>query len=209
MALETLQMAGNQFDLIAWLFRTAGSRPMATPESATVILGLPIPSANPLFLAIVGIHVMFGLAAVVSGVLAMLSSKGRGRHVRFGTIYFRCLFAVFATMSAMSFMRWSADYPLFTLGALSFASGYIGRAAARGHWPQWPRLHLTGMGASYILMLTAFYVDNGSNLPLWRELPEIAFWVLPSVIGGPLIAYALYRHPLVLASGRPRPSDGR
>ena len=28
------------------------------------------------------------------------------------------------------------------------------------------------MGASYILLLTAFYVDNGKNLPLWRELPE-------------------------------------
>jgi hypothetical protein len=62
---------------------------------------------------------------------------------------------------------------------------------------QWPRLHLTGMGASYILMLTAFYVDNGKNLPLWRELPQIAFWILPSAIGVPLILYALLRHPLV------------
>jgi len=27
------------------------------------------------------------------------------------------------------------------------------------------------MGLSYILMLTAFYVDNGKKLPVWRDLP--------------------------------------
>ena len=96
-------------------------------------------------------------------------------------------------------MRWADDYHLFILGALSFASAYFGRTAARRRWRQWPRLHLTGMGASYILLLTAFYVDNGKNLPLWRELPEIAFWLLPSAIGIPLIIYALLRHSIVLA----------
>jgi hypothetical protein len=67
-----------------------------------------------------------------------------------------------------------------------------------------PRLHLSGMGASYILMLTAFYVDNGRNLPLWKELPEAAFWILPGAIGVPLILHALFRHPLVLGFDRSR-----
>ena len=26
------------------------------------------------------------------------------------------------------------------------------------------------MGLSYILLLTAFYVDNGKSLPLWKDL---------------------------------------
>lgn len=169
-----------------------------TPETITVVLGLPIPSADPVFLTVVVVHIAFGLAAVIVGAVAMLSNKGRGRHSHFGTVYFWCLFAVLVTMTVLSFMRWSADYHLFALGALSFACGYLGRAAVRTRWPQWPRLHLTGMAASYILMLTAFYVDNGKNLPLWRELPELAFWLLPAAIGAPLIAYALYRHPLVL-----------
>jgi len=101
-------------------------------------------------------------------------------------------------MSALSFMRWAENYHLFILGLLSFASAVFGRFAVQWHVHQWPRLHLTGMGASYIFMLTAFYVDNGKNLPFWRELPAIAFWVLPSAIGVPLILYALLRHPLVL-----------
>jgi hypothetical protein len=34
---------------------------------------------------------------VITGAVAMLSNKGRGRHSRFGTVYFWCLFGVFAT----------------------------------------------------------------------------------------------------------------
>ena len=172
-------------------------------DQITVVLGIPIPSDDPVFLGVIGIHILFGLAAVITGAVAMLSTKGRGRHSNWGTIYFWCLSGVFATMSALSFMRWADDYHLFILGALSFASAYFGRTAARRRWRQWPRLHLTGMGASYILLLTAFYVDNGKNLPLWRELPEIAFWLLPSAIGIPLIIYALRRHSIVLAFDRP------
>src|SRR5262249_9161280 len=153
----------------------------------------------PVFLAIVGIHVLFGLAAVIVGAVAMLSNKRRGRHSRFGTVYFWCLFGVFVTLSAVSLMRWAADYHLFLLGALSFAAANLGRSAVRRRWRQWPRVHLAGMGTSYILPLTAFYVDNGPNLPVWRELPTVTFWVLPGAIGAPLILYALYRHPVVLA----------
>ena len=171
-------------------------------QNITVVLGVPIPSADPVFLAIVGIHVLFGLAAVIAGAAAMLSKKGRGRHSRFGISYFWCLFGVFLTMSALSYMRWPENERLFILGALSFASAYFGRTAARWRPRQWPRLHLTGMGASYILMLTAFYVDNGKNLPLWRELPQIAFWILPSAIGIPIIVYALFRHPVVAGFDR-------
>ena len=52
-------------------------------------------------------------------------------------------------------------------------------------------------GRVYILMITAFYVDNGPNLPLWRELPPLAFWTLPTLIGAPILINALLRHPLV------------
>ncbi|HJW42510.1 MAG TPA: hypothetical protein VJ476_14940, partial [Rhizomicrobium sp.] len=112
-------------------------------NSTTVILGIPIPSTDPIFLGVIGIHVLFGVAAVITGALAMLSKKGRGRHSNFGTIYFWCLSGVFVTMSVVSLMRWADDYHLFILGALSFASACFGRSAIRLRWRQWPRLHLT------------------------------------------------------------------
>ena len=97
------------------------------------------------------------------------------------------------------------DSVLFVLGACSFAFAVIGFQARRRRWPQWPRWHMTGMALSYIAMLTAFYVDNGKNLPVWRELPLWALWFGPSVIGLPILLYNLVHHPLVRRiSGRRR-----
>jgi hypothetical protein len=170
-------------------------------DGETIIAGVAIPSTSPLFLSVVGLHVLLGLACTIAGLVAMLSKKGRGRHSSFGTIYYRCLLAVFLTAAGLSVARWSEDYHLFILGALSFAAAHFGRSALRTRWP-WPQLHVVGMGASYILLLTAFYVDNGKNLPLWRELPQIAFWLLPGAIGAPIILYVLWQHPVIRSSGR-------
>lgn len=165
----------------------------------TVIFGIPVPSTNPLFLGVVGIHVAFALAALITGAVAMLSAKGRGRHSNFGTIYFWSLCGASVTMGALAITRWQEDYPLFILGALSFGAAWVGRTVLRRRWHQWPRLHLSFMATSYVLMITAFYVDNGKNLPLWRNLPQIAFWILPTLLAAPIVLYALRRHPIVAA----------
>jgi hypothetical protein len=81
-----------------------------------------------------------------------------------------------------------------------FTAAFVGRTAMQRRWPAWIRLHITGMGLSYVLLLTAFYVDNGKSLPFWKDLPPIAYWLLPAAVGIPLIVYALCRHPLVRQS---------
>ena len=167
----------------------------------TTIGGIPVPSDAPLFLAFIALHIAIGLTAVVAGAVAMLSRKERGRHPMAGTVYYWALVAVFVTMSVLAISRWSEDYHLFVLGALSFVAATIGRRARRRLWSSWPRIHMTGMGASYTLMLTAFYVDNGPNLSLWRELPPLAFWILPTLVGAPILVNALLRHPLVKRHG--------
>jgi hypothetical protein len=167
-----------------------------TPEDTTVVLGIPIPSTSPVFLTVVALHVAVGLLCVIAGAVAMLSPKRSGRHPTSGTIYYWGLVAVFTSATGLSIVRWAEDYHLFILGLLSLMAATLGRAARRGRWPGWVRLHITGMGLSYILLLTAFYVDNGKSLPLWRELPPIAYWLLPAAVGLPLIIRALFRHPL-------------
>jgi len=161
-----------------------------------VIDGLLLPSNAPLFLAVIAIHVVAGVVAVVAGAVAMLSPKQRGCHPLAGKIYFWALTVVFVTMSAVSAFRWTEDYHLFALGSLSFAAAIFGRKARRRLWPGWARLHMTGMGSSYILLLTAFYVDNGPNLPVWRLLPHWVFWILPSAVGLPILIWTFLRHPL-------------
>ena len=166
------------------------------PNETIILFGIEVPSADPLFLAVVGLHVAVGVISVVSGAAAMLSGKRAGRHPTAGTIYYWALVAGFASATALSVVRWAEDYHLFFLGLLSFAAAFLGRLARRKRWRGWLRLHIAGMGLSYIFLLTAFYVDNGKSLPLWRELPVIAFWLLPTAVGLPLIAYAFFRHPL-------------
>jgi uncharacterized membrane protein len=155
-----------------------------------------VPSAHPAFIAVVRIHILVGIICVAAGAIAMLSNKGRGRHSTFGTIYYWCLAILVATAIGLSVVRWAENYHLFILGAFSWIAATIARTALRQRLHNWVRLHITGMGLSYILMLTAFYVDNGKNLPLWRNLPQIAFWLLPAGLGIPLLMRALLKHPL-------------
>ena len=115
---------------------------------------------------------------------------------RLGTIYYWCLMVVVATATALSVVRWAENYHLFVLGMLSLIAATIARTAVRQRWRNCIRLHITGMGLSYILMLTAFYVDNGKHLPLWKELPQFSFWLLPAGLGIPFLVHALLKHPL-------------
>ena len=103
----------------------------------------------------------------------MLSSKGRGRHSAFGSVYFWCLLALFGSATVLSIMRLSKNYYLFILGAAAFGCAWFGRSASlQLRWPNWGRLHISGISLSYIVMLTAFYVDNGKQLPI--VAPEAA-----------------------------------
>jgi hypothetical protein len=172
-------------------------------RDATVIGGIVIPSTDPAFLAVViGVHIPLGIVCVLLGASAMLSEKRRGRHSRFGTIYYWCLLALFASVTFLSIMRWSENYHLFMLGAASFACAWFGRTALQRRWRHWVRLHISGMSMSYIFMLIAFYVDNGKQLPVWKDLPHVTYWLLPSAVALPLILRALLWHPLVRAPHR-------
>ncbi len=164
------------------------------------IAGFDLPSDSPLFLSLLAVYVTIGLTAVITGAVAMLSEKRCGRHTSLGTAYYWCLAALVATSAALAGMRWADDYHLFVLGAFAFVAALVGRTARRSRWKMPVDLHIVGMGASYILMLTAFYVDNGKNLPVWRNLPHVTYWLLPSVVGVPLIMRALfgYREPSAL-----------
>jgi hypothetical protein len=172
-------------------------------EGITNVAGIEIPSTDPIFLAVVGVHVLLGLASTVAGAVAMLSQKRAGPHPRYGTIYFWCLAGAFVTATGLAAARWAEDYHLFVLGALSFAAAYFGRHARRRRWRNWARLHIAGMGTSYVLLLIAFYVDNGKQLPVWKELPHFTYWLLPAVIGIPLVVRALLWHPLARQTSPP------
>ncbi|MEW9527437.1 hypothetical protein [Microbispora sp. NPDC049125] len=153
------------------------------------IAGIPIPNAGPVFLAALTIHIAAGLACVVCGASAALTRKGGERHRRFGRVYLWSSVAVYVTLTVMSAIRWRENVHLFAIGSLSFAAALTGYANRRRR----PDIHILGMGASYVLLLTGFYVDNGPHLLIWDRLPAVAYWLLPALVGFPLIARAIAR----------------
>jgi hypothetical protein len=171
-------------------------------DQGIVVLGIPIPSSSPVFLSVVAVHVLAGLICTIAGIVAMLAQKRRGRHPVAGTIYYWGLVVVFVSMTALSILRWPANNHLFILGIFSFSAAVVGRMARRHAGLGWLRVHVTGMGASYVLLLTAFYVDNGPHLPVWRALPPLAHWLIPSVVGVPILIWVHARHPLLSRARR-------
>ena len=165
------------------------------PDKETILFGIPVPSDDKLFLTIVGIHILLGIICVLSGFVSMISKKGGRLHRAGGKVYYWGLMLVFITVVPLSIIRWPFNNHLFVLGGLSLFSAYFGRRLAHNQRTGWTRLHTVFMGTSYILLLTAFYVDNGKHLPFWSQFPQLFFWLLPAAIGVPIIFYAL-RHPL-------------
>jgi hypothetical protein len=143
----------------------------------------------------------------VTGAIAALSPK-RPATPPGGTLYSRSLTVVVASAAWLAALCWPQDAYLLVLGTLALAAATLGRTARRRQWRwqrwRWVRLHLTGICTSYILLLTAFYVDNGKHLPIWQRLPHLAYWLVPSAVGLPLVARALTRHR-GLAPHRPTP----
>lgn len=142
---------------------------------------------------VIGVHVAAGLAAVILGAAAMFAPKRRGPHPRRGRRYLTALSVVAATAAVIAIARPHTAY-LLILGGIALGCATVGYTARQMRWRGWLPWHITGMSLSYIAMLTAFYVDNGPRLPLWRLLPPVTFWFLPAAVGLPLLARALHRH---------------
>jgi hypothetical protein len=162
----------------------------------TNVFGIPVPSTDPVFLTFVVVHIAISFAAVISGLLAMLSEKTSPRHSANGRVYFWSISFSFVTVLILSFMRWPHNVHLLTIGMLTFALAFLGRRLATVKSSGWTRLHTICMGLSYVLLLTGFYVDNGKNLPFWKMFPNWSFYILPALVGVPIIFKVFKTHPL-------------
>ena len=157
------------------------------------IAGLPVPAAGPVFAVALAVHVVSGLTAVAAGALAATARKRAGRHPRAGQVYLWSLGVVVATAAVMASIRWREDAHLLVIAVIASGLAGYGYRARRRHRPGWLPRHAIGLGGSYIALLTGFFVDNGQFLPLWDRLPHLAYWLLPGVVGGPLIWLAVRR----------------
>src|SRR5579859_6762264 len=162
-----------------------------------MIDGLPLFFFLPLV-----VHALAGLLTGVTGLVTFCAPKRRERHPRFGVRYLWAYTVVFLTATILSAMRWEADAYLFFLALIGYGFALIGYGARRFRrepWlmrmlgKQWVVVHIVGMIGSYVVLWTAFYVDNAHLIPLLKQLPTLTFWVLPTVIALPFLAVSLSR----------------
>jgi hypothetical protein len=174
-------------------------------QLARQLFGLPIPDEGALFDVALAFHIAAGLTCVVTGALAATAPKRPGRHPTSGRVYFWSLAVLFASSTTMAVLRFAQDWHLLLIGTGAVGAASLGYLARRRRRPGWLRVHIPAMGGSYIVLFTGFYVDNGAHLPLWDRLPSLGYWLLPSVVGVPLILRAMTRRRLLsLSQGRRR-----
>ena len=166
------------------------------------INGLLIPDAGAVFLASLAVHVVAGVVCVVSGAVAAFARKRPGRHPMAGTTYVCGLAVLVITAAVLAIVRWPHDLYLLLIACATATFGAAGWWMRRRRPAGWMRWHAMAMAASYVALLTGFYVDNGPQLPLWDRLPTAAYWVLPTLVGIPVTWWALIRNDAI--SRRPR-----
>jgi uncharacterized membrane protein len=169
----------------------------AMSQLARQVFGLPIPDEGVVFDTALAFHITAGLTCVVTGALAATAPKRPGCHTLSGRIFLWSLAVVFASSTTMAVLRFAEDWHLLVIGTVAFGAGCLGYLARRGRRPGWLRAHIPAMGGAYIALFTGFYVDNGPHLPVWDRLPGLAYWLLPSLVGVPLILRALARRRLL------------
>jgi hypothetical protein len=162
-----------------------------------MIDGLPFSFFLPLLL-----HALAGLTTGVTGVVAFSVPKGPARHHRWGKRYLWAYTVVFLTATILSVQRWEADAYLFALALLGYSfalGGYSARRFRHAPWLRrmlgdyWVIAHLVAMIGSYVVLWTAFYVDNAHLFPGLNRLPTLTFWVLPTLIALPFLVRSIAR----------------
>jgi len=173
------------------------------------VFGIPLSFFLPLL-----VHVVAGLTTVITGVVAFRVPKRRGRHPSWGARYLWAYTVVFLTATILSFERWSIDAYLFFIAVVGYGfavGGYAARRFRRARWvmrllgKNWVIAHIIGMIGSYVVLLTGFYVDNAHLIPLLNQLPQLTFWVLPTVIGIPFMVRSISRFVPNIAAPSRRP----
>lgn len=142
-------------------------------------------SAHGLVLAA---HVAAGSTGLILGPLTMLAPKRRGRHTQLGGPYHWATFAVFVTAIALVVSELDRLWWFIPLAGFSYGQALVGYLAVRRRRPGWLPRHVRGMGGSYIALVTALLVVNLGD-------QTFVVWLLPTVIGTPLIARAVARLP--------------
>ncbi len=141
---------------------------------------------------LLSVHVAAGTAGLVLGPLAMAAPKRSGFHPRLGVGYQAAVAVMTASAVGLAALAPARLWWLALIAAATEAAALAGWRERRRHTPGWLGRHVRLMCGSYVSFVTAALVVNGTG-PIG--------WLLPTVVGTPLIKLAVRR----TAEPTPRP----
>lgn len=148
------------------------------------------------------VHALAALTTGVTGVITFSMPKRSIRHPKWGKRYLWAYTVVFLTAIILSVQHLPTDAYLVILATIGYGFALVGYGARRFQQKpvmrrmlgkQWISAHIVGMIGSYVVLWTAFYVDNAHLFPGLKELPTLTLWVLPTVIALPFLMVSLSR----------------
>jgi hypothetical protein len=135
------------------------------------------------------IHIVLGATALVVGVVAMRAAKRPGLHTRAGEAYHWIVLGVCVSAVAIALTDWARLWWFVPISVGSYAFALLGYVAAKRRWRGWLTAHVTGQGGSSIAMVTALLVVNWQPLTGIPGRATLWPWVLPTLVGTPIIAW--------------------
>jgi len=142
-------------------------------------------------------HVVAGVLGLLLGPVVMALPKRRDRHGLAGRVYVPVTVVMTTTALGLFALAPGRLWGLATIAAATLVTALAGASLARRRPPGWLPAHIRLMSASYLSFLTAFLLTQWSS-PL--------AWVLPTVVGTPLIALAVHRLPPAARTASRRPA---
>lgn len=145
------------------------------------------------FTSMLMLHIAAGSVCLLVGIIAFSAKKEKGSHTISGEVYHASFILLVSTAVVMALFRWEESAALFYVAIFSYSLALTGYMAKKRRWKNWVSLHIRGMLGSYIGVVTAVLITNGQDIPLLNLLPEWLLWILPTIIGTPIILYVVKR----------------
>lgn len=145
--------------------------------------------------SLLAFHVAAGALGLVLGAVALRVSEPRFLDGRAARAYHGSVLAVSLTAVGLVALDWPELWWLSLLAVLSYALALLGLLAPRRRWRSWVRAYAHGQGGSYIALVTALLVVSIDGPA------TAAGWVLPTLVGLPLIERRVARLRAAEGSG--------
>ena len=142
-----------------------------------------------LFRVVLWLHITVGTVGLILGPIAMAAPKGSRLHARAGEVYHWVMLAVCVSAAGLAWLDWTRLWWFLPIAAGSYAFALVGYVAAKYRRRGWLTAHVSGQGGSYIAMVTAVLVVNWELLTGTRGLSSPWAWILPTLIGTPIISW--------------------